>query len=63
MLAIFKILPDELLLVNYLRDVVYAKLTSENEYVTLEEMLLFRLTFDIAASTREDRLPQFTETL
>jgi hypothetical protein len=47
-LAILKVLDDETLLPNYLRDVVYEKLKTQVDKVTLEELLLLRLTCIVA---------------
>jgi hypothetical protein len=48
-LAILKILPDELKLAHYLKDVIFSKLLSDDVVtVTYEEMLLLRLSCDIA---------------
>lgn len=51
MIALLKTLDDECQLSSYLRDVVFKKLTTEGEDVTFEQVLLLRLTCDVANAT------------
>ena len=60
-LAILKTLPNELDLATYLEGTVYKKLCEGS--VTFEEILLLRLTCDVAVSTSEQRTPEFLEAL
>ena len=70
-LAILKIVEDEMELLDYLKEKVYPKLTAgsseeddgmEGE-ISFEEILLLRLTQDITRQQRNMRLPEFVDGL
>jgi hypothetical protein len=64
-LAIYKIIPDERSLATYLKEQVMGNLLSPENIsdITYEQVLLLRLSCDVAKNSKHQRLPEFLETL